>query len=55
MSRSGITQAALVFASATIAGVILGSVIGGMVGYPTEWTATGAISGIAFGLFTSQW
>lgn len=54
MFRSGITQVVFTFASAILTGIVLGSVIGGLVGYPTEWTATGAISGIAFGLLTAQ-
>jgi hypothetical protein len=54
MSRRGITGLLSVFVATVLVGLVLGWLIGGMVGYATEWTATGAISGVALGLITSQ-
>ena len=54
MVRSGHTRRLSIFAVSVVVCVALGAAIGSVVGYATEWTATGAIFGIAISLFTDK-
>ncbi|POG55953.1 hypothetical protein AUR65_011275 [Haloferax marisrubri] len=54
MFQSELTRMALVAGANVVGGVTLGSAIGGTVGYAVEWTATGAILGLAVAVFAAR-
>ncbi|WP_396612046.1 hypothetical protein ACH9L7_01830 [Haloferax sp. S1W] len=54
MSRSGRARRLVFFAASVVVCVVLGAAIGSTVGYTTEWTATGAVFGVALSLFTDR-
>ncbi|MCO8266743.1 hypothetical protein ACOZ4B_06415 [Haloferax prahovense] len=54
MFQSELTRMALVAGANVVGGVTLGSAIGGTVGYAAEWTATGAILGLAVAVFAAR-